>query len=205
MLGVYEEVSEERMPRTKEFEPEKALERAMELFWVRGYEATSVQELLDRMGIGRGSFYDTFGDKHALFLAALDRYEEVRSSWIVERLDDPGSVRGSVEDVFGRTVERLSGEVGRRGCLLANTAVELAPHDPEVEEKIRRYLQRTEDAFHRALVRARASGEIGDRHDPRSLARFFVNSLQGLRVMAKVGSNRAALEDAARVTLSVLD
>lgn len=205
MLGKDERVVEERMPRTKEFEPEKALERAMELFWLRGYEATSVRELLGRMGIGRGSFYDTFGDKHALFLAALDRYEEVRTSWIVERLDGPGSVRDAIGDVFGRTVERLSSESGRRGCLLANTAVELGPHDPEVEEKIRRYLRRSEETFHRALARAQASGEIGDRHDPRSLARFFVNGLQGLRVLAKAGSDRATLEDAARVTLSVLE
>ncbi len=190
------------MPRTKEFRPEEALNAAMHLFWCKGYGATSMRDLLDGMGIGRGSFYDTFGDKRALFLAALDRFEEGRASWVDEALEGPGL--DGVEEVFWRSIENLLRFEPRRGCLLANTAVELAPHDPEVAQRISRYIHRTEAAFTGALVRARESGEIpADRH-PEVLARFLVNNLHGLRVLARAGSDRRTLEDAANVALEAL-
>lgn len=193
------------MARTKEFEPERALERAMDLFWRQGYEVTSVQELLDCMGIGRGSLYSTFGDKRALFLAALDRYEEVVASRAIQILEDSESAKSGIREVFESTVENLAGDERRRGCLFANSAVELTPHDSEVVRKISRHLGRTEYAFHRALIRAQISGEIPEERDPRALARFLVNSLQGLRVMARAGAQKEVMKDAATVTILALD
>ena len=190
------------MPRTKEFRPEEALDAAMQLFWCRGYGATSMRDLLDAMRIGRGSFYDTFGDKRAVFLAALDRFETARTSWVYEVLE--GSGADGIEEVFRRSVEGLVGFEPRRGCLLANTAVELAPHDPEVAARISRYVRRTEVAFAGALLRAREAGEIPAESDPNALARFLVTNLHGLRVMARAGSDRRTLEDAARVALEAL-
>ena len=190
------------MARTKEFRPEEALDAAMQLFWLKGYGATSMRDLLDGMGIGRGSFYDTFGDKHALFLAALDRFEEARTGWIGDTLE--GSGLDGIEEVFRRTVEGLTRSEPRRGCLLANTAVELAPRDPEVAEKISRHVRRTEEAFAGALVRAQETGEIPEERDPRALARFLVSNLHGLRVLARAGTDRRTLEDAARVALEAL-
>jgi TetR/AcrR family transcriptional regulator, transcriptional repressor for nem operon len=190
------------LARTKEFRPEEALDAAVQLFWRRGYEATSMRDLLDGMGIGRGSFYDTFGDKHALFLASLDRFEEVRTAWIDEALE--GSGLGGIEEVFRRTIEGMVRFEPRRGCLLANTAVELAPHDPEVAARISRHVRRTEEAFVGALVRARGAGEIPAQADPKVLARFLVSNLHGLRVLARAGSDRETLEDAARVALQAL-
>ncbi len=190
------------MPRTKEFRPEEALDAAMQLFWRKGYGATSMRDLLDGMGIGRGSFYDTFGDKHALFLAALDRFERARTSWMDETLE--GSGLDGIEEIFRRSIEGLVGFEPRRGCLLANTAVELAPHDPEVAARISRYVQRTEEAFTGALVRAQGAREIPADSDPKALARFLVSNLHGLRVLARAGSDRQTLEDAARITLEAL-
>lgn len=190
------------MPRTKEFRPEEALDAAMHLFWSRGYGATSMRDLLDGMGIGRGSFYDTFGDKRALFLAALDRFEEVRTSWVIEALE--GSGLDGIEEVFRRSVDNLVESEPRRGCLMANTAVELAPHDAEVAGRISRYVRRTQTAFENALLRARESGGVPSDRDPRALARFLVNNLHGLRVLARAGSDRPTLEDAARITLETL-
>jgi TetR/AcrR family transcriptional repressor of nem operon len=191
------------MPRTKEFEPEAALHSAMELFWRKGYEATSMRDLLEGMGIGRGSFYDTFGDKHSLFLAALDRFEQTRTDWILQALGGPAPI-DSIKYVFERTVDGLVGYKPRRGCLLANTAVELAPHDPEVAGRISNYVQRTEDAFEAALVRARSAGDLPEQKDPRTLARFLVNNLHGLRVMARAGVDRETLEDTVRIVLAAL-
>ena len=192
------------MARTKEFEPEKALTRAMDLFWRRGYEATSVHDLLEEMGIGRGSMYDTFGDKRALFLAALDRFEETRVSRADEILEGSASAVEGIRRLFDTTIEGLVSYEPRRGCLLANTAVELAPHDEQVAGRISRYVRRTEDAFERALVRGRATGEIPADKDPKALARFLVSTLHGIRVLARAGVDRAVLDDSVRMALEVL-
>src|SRR5215212_12086278 len=190
------------MARTKEFEPLAALDAATELFWCKGYEAASMRELLGAMGIGRGSFYDTFGDKHNLFLSALDRFQEVRTSWVEEVLRGEGL--DSIEEVFRRSLDGLYQFQPPRGCLLANSAVELAPHDPEVAARISGYIGRTEGAFHGALERARDRGEIPSDSDPRALARFLVNTLHGLRVLARAGADRETLEDTVRVALGAL-
>lgn len=190
------------MARTKEFEPLAALDAATELFWRKGYEAASMRELLDAMGIGRGSFYDTFGDKHTLFLSALDRFQEARTSWVEEVLRGEGL--DSIEEVFRRSLDGLFQFQPRRGCLLANSAVELAPHDPDVAARISNYIRRTEDAFEGALVRARDRGEICSDSDPRALSRFLVNTLHGMRVLARAGADRETLEDTVRVALQAL-
>ena len=192
------------MARTKEFDPEEALEAAMELFWRRGYEATSMRSLLEGMGVGRGSFYDTYGDKRALFLAALDRFEKNRTTWALEVLETSLSPVAGIEEVFGRTLESLVGYEPRRGCLLANSAVELAPHDPEVAAHISGYVRRLEGAFEDALERARKMGEIPEGSKPKALARFLVTSLHGLCVMARAGAERETLEDAVGVTLKAV-
>jgi TetR/AcrR family transcriptional repressor of nem operon len=188
--------------RTKEFEPLAALDAATELFWRKGYEAASMRELLDAMDIGRGSFYDTFGDKHTLFLSALDRFQEVRTLWVEEVLRGEGL--DSIEAVFRRSLDGLFQFQPPRGCLLANSAVELAPHDPDVAAKITDYIGRTEDALEGALVRARDRGEIPSDSDPRALARFLVNTLHGMRVLARAGADRETLEDTVRVALQAL-
>ena len=192
------------MARTKEFEPARALTRAMDLFWRRGYEATSVHDLLEEMGIGRGSMYDTFGDKRALFLAALDRFEETRVSRADEILEGSASAVEGIRRLFETTIEGLVSYEPRRGCLMANTAVELAPHDEQVAGRISRYVRRSEDAFERALVRGRATGEIPADKDPKALARFLVSTLHGVRVLARAGVDRAVLDDSVRTALEVL-
>jgi TetR/AcrR family transcriptional repressor of nem operon len=190
--------------RTKEFEPDRALDSAMDLFWRQGYEATSVHDLLAEMGIGRGSMYDTFGDKRALFLAALDRFEETRVARADGILESSASAVEGIRRLFETTIEGLVSYEPRRGCLLANTAVELAPHDEEVAARISRYVRRTEDAFERALVRGRAAGEVSANKDPKALARFLVSTLHGVRVLARAGVDRAVLDDSVRTALGVL-
>jgi TetR/AcrR family transcriptional repressor of nem operon len=190
--------------RTKEFEPDRALDSAMDLFWRQGYEATSVHDLLAEMGIGRGSMYGTFGDKRTLFLAALDRFEETRVSRADGILASSASAVEGIRRLFETTIEGLVSYEPRRGCLLANTAVELAPHDEEVAGRISRYVRRTEDAFERALVRGRAAGEVPANKDPKALARFLVSTLHGVRVLARAGVDRAVLDDSVRTALEVL-
>jgi len=196
------------MARPREFERDVVLDRAIEVFWQRGYQGTSIRDLVDRMGIQRGSLYGAFGDKHGLFLAALDRYEEVFHSAILDKLAEgghPGRGRRAIERVFQDVLRECAGGNGRKGCLMTNSAVELAARDRDIAARVAANLCRLEQAMLRALRTAQADGELSRKHDARALARFLAASLQGLRVMGKTRPDRALLRDVVRVTLSVLD
>lgn len=193
------------MARPKEFDRAEVLDRAIEVFWNRGYEGTSIQDLVDTMGINRGSLYDTFGDKHRLFLEALDRYEETFHTRILAELDDLRRPRRAIERVFDAVIRECACESGRRGCFLTNSAIELSGHDRDTADRVQANFERMETAFERALAVARDTGDVGCRHEPRALARFLTSSLQGLRVMSKAGASRSVLHDIAKVTLSTLD
>jgi TetR/AcrR family transcriptional regulator, transcriptional repressor for nem operon len=193
------------MPRPKEFERDVVLDRAMRVFWSRGYEATSIQHLVDRMGIQRGSLYDTFGDKRALFFAAIERYDRVVTAKLMAALDEPASGKDAIRRFFRLKVE-LALESGRpRGCLVTNSAAELASRDRGAATRVGGVLTKIEAAFQRAVVRAQKAGEIDASRNSRALARFLTSSAQGLSVMAKTFPERAVLEDIVKVILAALD
>jgi TetR/AcrR family transcriptional repressor of nem operon len=193
------------MARHKQFNQDDALHKAMEVFWSRGYEAASIQDLVRHMGINRQSLYDTYGDKHALYLLALDRYREVEGRRLIELLERPGSVKKSLRQLFGEVVEKALGDREHRGCFMGNATSELAGHCKETASRTCSNMAMMEGAFYRALLRARQAGEIQGVSDPRAMARFFHCMLQGLVLMAKARQDRKALNDVVRVTLSVLD
>lgn len=193
------------MARHKEFERDEALQKAMEVFWARGYEATSMQNLVEHMGINRQSLYDTFGDKHSLYLEALDRYQEVESRRIFELLEKPGSVKKALKKLFTGVIEGSLCEGQRRGCLMNNAMSELAGRCKATAEKTRHNMAAVEEAFYRALLRGKKEGELKDLRDPRAVARFLYNSFQGLVLTAKATQDRKTLDDVVKVTLSVLD
>jgi TetR/AcrR family transcriptional regulator, transcriptional repressor for nem operon len=196
------------MARPREFDRVRVLDLAVEVFWQRGYEGTSIQDLVDRMGIHRGSLYCAFGGKHQLFLAALDRYEEVFHSKILERLAEGsqrGKARRAIRQVFEDVVGRCASHAGRKGCMMTNSAVELAPHDRDTAARVSANHSRLEEAFCTAVRTAQADNEISRRYDARALARFLASSLQGLRVTGMSCPDGTVLRDAARVTLSALD
>jgi TetR/AcrR family transcriptional repressor of nem operon len=191
--------------RPKQFEHDVALDRAMRVFWSRGYEATSIQHLVDRMGIQRGSLYGAFGDKRALFFAAIDRYDRVVTAKLLAALDGTESGKDAIRKFFEFKVE-LALEPGRpRGCLVTNSAAELASRDRGTATKVGAVLAKIEAAFQRAVIRAQKTGEIDRARDARALARFLTSSAQGLSVMAKTIPERTVLEDIVEVVLSVLE
>jgi TetR/AcrR family transcriptional repressor of nem operon len=193
------------MARHKEFERDEVLHKAMEVFWSRGYEAASIQDLVRHMGINRQSLYDTFGDKHALYLQALDRYHEVESHKLFELLEKPGSVRKALRQLFAGVVEGSLCGGERRGCFMGNAMSELAGRCKATAEKACSNMAAVEGAFYRALLRGKKDGELKGVRDPRAVARFLNSSLQGLVLMAKATQDRKTLEDVVKVTLSVLD
>lgn len=192
------------MGRTKEFDPDAALHAALELFWRKGYEATSLQDLVDHLGINRGSIYATFGSKHALYLRALDRYCEIKNDVGLGVLSRPGPALPAVRDLVRLFAAESLDDPDRKGCLVTNTAVEVLPGDAQAERRVASALAELETALAGALVRARNQGELAEGADPRALARFLVTFLQGLRVVGKTADGRRRLEDAVESALSLL-
>lgn len=173
--------------RTKDFDPDDIADAAMQVFWQRGYAATSVQDLVDGTGLSRSSLYGTFENKQGLFQHALRRYEAVTTS-NVELLSGPGRARDLVRQLLLRIVQDELSDAGRRGCLVANAALELAGHDEAVAERVAGNFQRLQKALEKLILRGQQEGDITDSKKPRALARFVLNTVQGLRVLGKGSS-----------------
>lgn len=191
------------MARNREYDENEVLQKAMELFWRQGYEKTSMQDLVEHMGIHRRSIYDTFGDKHTLFLKALERYEQMVGNSMNSQIKLSDSVKQSIRRLFEITIFR-SGE-GPLGCLTVNSAVELSLHDEEVAKKVVDSFSKTERLLYELLMSGQESGEIPKTLDAGKTAVFIHNSLVGLRVLTKTTDDRQKLESIIDTTLSVLD
>ncbi len=193
------------MARQKEFDRDEVLHRAMEVFWMRGYEGTSIQDLVKYMGINRQSIYDTFGNKHTLFLQSLDRYREIQSRKVFDVLERPGSVKKNLRQLFEEVVARALSAEGRRGCFVGNSMSELAGRCKATANRTCNSVASAEKIFRRALERGREQGELPRVRDTRAVARFLYSNLQGLLLLAKATRDRKLLSDVVKVTLSVLD
>jgi TetR/AcrR family transcriptional repressor of nem operon len=193
------------MARPRAFDEEAALERALRVFWTKGYGAASLDDLCAATGLGRSSLYAAFRDKRGLYLRALDRYEEASARRLNEILTRPVPARQAIAAFVAALIDDIVAGPGRRGCFIGNCAAELAPGDRETAASVRRSLTRIEAAFRDALARARARGELSDRVDPAATARFLTAGIQGLRLVGKANPDRAALEDVAATMLRCLD
>lgn len=184
------------MGRVREFDAGEALAAAMRVFWRQGYEATTVADLVEATGVAKASLYATFGDKHALYRAALESYAAGRDPGIVERLAGPGPALPAIKELLS---SYAAGPFDL-GCFVVNAAVERLPGDDAVALTVEASWETVETALQGALARARAGGELRAEADPVRLARFLLVVLQGLRVVAKgrPGSGRgdAAVSEA---------
>lgn len=183
------------MARPRSFDTEDVLDRAMELFWRKGYEAATVQELTEATGLKPGSLYGAFGDKHGLFMAVVDRYMERIVTEALSVLDENGSPRVRLVRFFTTVVEGI--QTGRRrwGCLMTNSAVERAARDSAVAARVAANIQRIEDTFRRVVEAGQAAGEFSPERDAVASARLLTCVLQGLNVIAKAAPMRERLDD----------
>ncbi|MFF7857285.1 TetR family transcriptional regulator [Streptomyces sp. NPDC007904] len=194
------------MARSKEFDPDAVLQSALELFWRRGYEATSMADLVEHLGIGRASIYATYGNKRELYLKALDRYGESRDPHLLRQLSRPGPALPAVRSVVrGFAAEAADDARRRAGCFVTNTAAELAPHDTAAARRVELSWEHLETLLHSALVRAQEQGELPPERDPRALARMLLVLMQGLRVVGKASADPGRVRDAAEQALALLD
>jgi len=193
------------MARPREFDEAAVLDAATDCFWRDGYEATSVRGLAAEMGIAGPSLYNAFGDKRSLFRAVLQRYAERSMRARIAHLEATLPPKQAVRAFLGGVVERSLGDRDRRGCLLVNSALEVAPHDPELGAEIAARLGEIESFFRRAVTAAQADGSVPPERDAADLARLLLGIVLGVRVLARSKPQRELLEGVIRPALALLD
>lgn len=162
----------------------------MQVFWDRGYHATSLPDLLDGMKLSKGSFYKAFGDKKSVFLRALKLYTDDGVRNVEEVLRSDASPKAAIRNALVRYADLSSGSKGVRGCFGVLTAAEMLPGDPDIADQIKRLFTRLQALFAATVAKGQAAGEIKDHCDPDVMAHFIVSHAQGMRVLGKVGSRR---------------
>ncbi len=190
------------MPLQKRFDIDGALEKAMTAFWARGFEATSMQDLVECMGVNRGSLYATFGDKRSLFLAALRRYDQKMRQQLLSDLEAKSDPREAIRKVFEAFATQTSDGRPSKGCFVTNSTLELAAHDREVREIVAEAQGQMEAFFARMIEKGKARGEIASRVKTDEVARGLLASLQGMIVLTRSRPDkalfRAIIDDAMR-------
>ncbi|MFD3869894.1 TetR/AcrR family transcriptional regulator [Streptomyces sp. NPDC058623] len=181
------------MGRPKQFDPDVAVERAMDVFWRKGYAATTPQDLVDEIGIGKGSLYHAFGSKQALFERALTRYRDAQAAWLTELLDHPGPAKDRLRGALEALVALDLGDPDRRGCMAVNTAAESAPSDLWTTDTVRGMFARTEGAFRATVEEGQRAGEIDAGRDAAAVASWLLATVIGMRVLAKTAQDASQL------------
>ena len=193
------------MPWTKTFDVDEALDSAKRAFWENGYGATSMETLLRDMGIQRGSFYDTFGGKRAVLLEALGRYAAEDQAAVLAAAREESSPRRAIERVFAHAVDGARCEQGRLGCFVVNTAIELAPRDPEIAGVVREALANVERAFAELVAEGQQAGEIRADLDAVEVGRSLMSQLVGLMVLVRAGVPKAVVGSAVQQARRLID
>ncbi len=193
------------MARPRAFDETAVLDAAMQCFWARGYEATSVRDLAERMGITGASLYNAFGDKRSLYRRVLDHYVAQSIGDRITRLEGSLPPLDAIAAFFEEIIERSMTDAQRKGCLLINSALEVAPHDEEFRRVIADVLKRMEGFFRRSVEAGQKDGSITLSQPPDDLARLLLSVLLGIRVLARSRPERALLEGSVRPVLAMLD
>lgn len=192
------------MARPRNFDEDQVLDRAIEVFWEKGYHATSYEELVNRMGINRASMYNTFGDKHQLYTQALQRYREKSRTQFDRWQASNQRIQETIRMILNEAVQESISDPQRKGCMVVNTATELGPSDPEIAEIIRQNQQQVESVLKELFIQAQQRGEISADLQPEALARFYYNTFSGLRVMARANPDATIYRDVVDIALKVI-
>ena len=193
------------MARTKDFDENEVLTKAIQVFWHKGYNGTSMQDLVDGLGISRSSLYDTYTDKHTLFVKALESYQNSGAGKIQEIINNSGSAKDIVKRLLEFATNELLGDKQQKGCFMVNAEVEVAPHDAEVNSLVCKNDQQMEEAFYQVIKKGQENGEIRNQQDARALSRFIFNTVKGMRVTAKSITDKSVFDDIIKLTISALD
>jgi TetR/AcrR family transcriptional repressor of nem operon len=193
------------MARTKDFDEKEVLAKAIQIFWHKGYNGTSMQDLVDALGISRSSLYDTYTDKHTLFIKALESYQTTGAANIQDIITNTASAKETIKKLLELSTGDLVEDKQHKGCFMVNAEVEVAPHDQEVNNVVCKNDQQMEEAFYQVIQKGKESGQIKNQQDARSLARFIINAVKGMRVTAKSTTDPSVFKDIIALTIAVFD
>lgn len=189
---------------SKQFDTDVALSKAMEVFWAKGYEAASLSELLKCMGIGKKSLYDTYGNKQALFLKALDHYANLQIRAIRDRLSAPGSSLANLKALL-QDWQATHAQPQSCGCMFGTNIADFSTDDEAVAKVMRAYLCQLEDAFCVAVTRAQAAGEVTRTVEPRAIAQLLLCTTQGMALLGRVLEGEALLGGTVTSAIALLE
>jgi TetR/AcrR family transcriptional regulator, transcriptional repressor for nem operon len=193
------------MPRPREFSEARALQSAIDCFWQRGFEATSMRDLAASMGLSAPSLYNAFGDKQALFARALEEYLSCSTRDRLARLEGSLGPKKAIRRFFAEIIDHSINDRERRGCFLVNSAIEIAPHQSDVGAVIAQQFGEIEAFFKRCILAAQANRTTPRGLDANDTARLLLGVLLGIRVLARSAPRRALLEGTVRPALALLD
>lgn len=192
------------MGRPKAFDEDAVLEKAVNLFWCRGYEATSVQDLVDGLGINRASLYDTYGDKHELYVKALEKYRNTEQSGLCRHLEQAKPALDLLRDLFATGIQNSLADPDYKGCFMVNSAIELAAHDQTIGRIVTDNQRVFAAHLEQVIERGRQEGTISQSHSAADLATFLFNTYTGIKVLARTQPEPAVLYAVMNVAMSTL-
>jgi len=193
------------MARLKDFDEERVLDRAVDCFWKHGYGATTVRDLADAMQIGGASLYNAYGDKRALFGRSLERYANRSMRDRIARMEAEHRPKEAIRAFIAEIVDRSLKDPDRKGCLLINSALDVAPHDTEIGKVVAGYLDELRAFFRRNIEAAQRVGQVPRSVDAEEVSGHLLGVLAGVRVLARTGARRKVLESVVRPALALLE
>jgi TetR/AcrR family transcriptional regulator, transcriptional repressor for nem operon len=193
------------MPRIKAFDETEIIEKAKNLFQLKGYEGTSMQDLIDTLGISRSSLYDTFGDKHQLYLKTLNAYCKDNAYTLVAKAENIENPLAFIQDIFTSIIEQSKKDVEKRGCYVVNAIVEFSERNTEVTEIVNASNKAFEKMLEKLIAKAQFKKQISTDKNSKQISKFLFTTIYGLRVSSKSNASIKELKDVAAMALSVLN
>jgi TetR/AcrR family transcriptional regulator, transcriptional repressor for nem operon len=192
------------MPRIKAFDETEIIEKAKNLFQLKGYEGTSMQDLIDTLGISRSSLYDTFGDKHQLYLKTLNAYCQENAYSLVAKAENIENPLAFIQDIFTSIIEQSKKDLEKKGCYVVNAIVEFSERNTDVTEIVDASNKAFEKMLEKLIVKAQLKKQIAADKNPKQISKFLFSTIYGLRVSSKTNASIKELKDVAAMALSVL-
>ena len=192
------------MPWEKTFEIQDAVDKAMQVFWTKGYVDTSIADLLEATGLKRSSLYNAFEGKRDLFVKALRKYDRENSRSTLSRLEEIEDPRQVIQSLFEGVIQETLSDPNQKGCLLVNTSLELPTHDKEIQTIVKTGLQAVEAFLKRQIELGQARSEMPETIDPQETARALVALITGIRVLGRGAFDESALRGIAAQALRLL-
>jgi TetR/AcrR family transcriptional repressor of nem operon len=193
------------MARTREFDPDQALQAAIDVFWKKGYFDATVDEVVRRSGVAKYGIYGTFGNKDELFKKALEQYALDRKQGISRILFRENAALPELRKFFGEAVKAVTQEGHRYGCLLCNTAMEVGAENEDFQSIVRKFFTELAQAMRRCLKRAVLMGQLDHSRDTAQIANYLATEFRTILMLSRSGESRRAIQEHVQVVLSVLD